>query len=126
MGKIISATPKVPGRYDSDDRIRAMEILNSICDELSYGEYKQGRRNDLAVDLVCCCWVLGLNAEEIAKEAMGDHWNVKVKDDLDRRIVKIEEYCPWWDSESDGVFSKMLNEWYWDQHPSDSDWVVAL
>ena len=83
--------------------------LNSICDVLERGMYREGYRNNIAVDLCICCYVLGLEPTEVAEMAWADSDNKDLAD-LKERVDVIVEYLNWWNRSSE-IDNYMLVSW---------------
>ena len=105
-------------RYTKLQAKDAAKICNAIMDDLCHGGYKEGCRNNIAVDFTCVCHVLGIDADKLFKECMYDRYGVTPYamgkyDDFHVRKEVIEEYCNdhWgWDLEPHGVFDKMFTD----------------
>ena len=102
---------------------RAVKYVNSICDYLSGSGYKQGYRNNIAVDLSIVCYVLALNPCEVAKEAWSYRDIMDHMDDLYERCETIGEYLEGWSNYGQDIFDKMLMLDEWIANPPEEEWV---
>ena len=115
----------IDDQYSSDDRELACTILNNILCAISRGEYVEGYRNNMAVDLACAAHVLHVDVMEAVEDpfkSIPD--NAMDKLDLKERVNTINGYVRAWDSYSgNGVFDYMKTPWEWKGEP-DVRWVL--
>ena len=104
--------------YTEQQAKDAAKICNAIMDNLCHGGYKEGYRNNIAVDFTCVCHVLNIDAGKLFRECIYERYGVtpyamvKIDDFLKRKEV-INEYLNdrWgWDIEANGVFDKMFTD----------------
>lgn len=96
-------------RYSFDKIKEFVSQLNSICDALAGGQYVEGSRNNIAVDLSCCCHAVGLDPMEVADMAWADVDDPD-RDDLERRVKVIFDYVDFWDDSGD-ISQYMVCSW---------------
>jgi len=78
--------------YDLD---MAIDHLNYVLDLINDGKgYKEGVRNNTAVDLCCCCYALGLKWQDIVDQI---NFSEIQRSDFKRRAGVIEGYLDYWD-----------------------------
>ena len=125
MANIIVNCRVIDDQYSPDDRELACTMLNNILSAISRGEYVEGYRNNMAVDLACAAHVLHVDAMEVVQEpfkSIPD--NAMIKLELKERIDQINGYVGAWDCYSrNGVFDKMKMPWEWKGEP-DVRWVL--
>lgn len=112
-------------QYDHLDRDTACVMINNILDAIKRGDYRQGQRNNMAVDLTCLCHVLEIDAEETAALAFDELGGNTYFDriDLAERVETIKPYTYAWDAYGpDGVFDYLTMEWEWKGEP-DKIWI---
>lgn len=94
--------------YDNEDIEQAFNVANGIIKAIKDGQYIEGKRNDMAVDLCCSMWMLGYGFDEpesvAARLKNEGYLDQDQKADLIDRIDKLEDYYEYW-----------LNDWdsYW-------------
>lgn len=77
--------------YDVDEIVANMNGLLELLND-GYG-YKEGVRNNIAVDLCCYCYVLGIDPIDIVKDLKLSYWQ---RHDFKNRIGVIEGYLDYW------------------------------
>lgn len=92
--------------YNDDEIGKAIAYVNSIHHAMRTGEYVEGTRNNMAVDLCCACYVLGIDVNAMAKEALP---TTSAYLDFNRRRETIAPYLVSWDCVG-GVFGYMLTD----------------
>ncbi len=110
--------------YDANQREQAVEIINNILDEMDNGHYTEGCRNDIAVDLTCACYVLGMDSIGLVDDMdLLDHYSFL---DFKDRAKTIKRYLSGWDTFGyAGVFDYMVNEYCWKGTPQ-RKWVMLV
>lgn len=125
MSNIVVNCRVIDDQYTPENRELACRMLNNILCAISRGEYVEGYRNNMAVDLTCVAHVLHVDAMEVAQdpfESIPD--NAMDKLDLKERVDTINGYVRAWDCYSrNGVFDKMRMPWEWKGEP-DVEWVL--
>lgn len=102
----------------------AINMLNHLCDAVAHGDYREGTRNNIAVDLACLCYVLGLDPYDVAEEAWQGQSN-PARRDLKERLDVIDRYLEDWNNYG-GVLSYMLLAHEWRKgEASKKTWVVC-
>lgn len=107
---------KIDGRTN-DDITRAVDMLNNLVDDLKNGGYREGRRNNIAVDLCILCYVLDLDPLEVGGYYIKNETGAKVFsysvnrkiEDLEDRINTISDYLSGWDYYD--IFQFMMMDW---------------
>lgn len=108
---------KIDGYHPEDDIIRATDMLNNLVDDLKNGGYREGRRNNVAVDLCILCYVLDLDPLEVGGYYIKNETGAKVFSypvdhkikDLEDRIDTISNYLSEWDRYD--IFQFMMMDW---------------
>lgn len=95
--------------------------LNALLDEFAAGGYKQGCRNNMAVDLSILCFELDIDPMETAEYAW-KHTAARQTYDLKDRIDVIENYLKDWDAYGIEQYMLMDDSWV---DPKE-EWVVLV
>lgn len=96
---------KVDTGYDFHDITRAIGMLNDLIDHVKAGAYREGSRNNIAVDLSILCYVVGLDPLEVG----GCYLDWNKLNDLTARVEVIKDYLEFWDRYD--IFQFMLMDW---------------
>lgn len=86
--------------YSYSEIQQFVEKLNAICEVINKGGYAPGTRNNIAVDLCCVCYVLGLDPMEVAVSVFPEPDDPDL-DDLEERVDVIAPYLEYWNSGAD-------------------------
>lgn len=85
-------------KFTADDVDKAKRMLTTIINRIRIGGYVEGFRNDIAVDISICCYVLDVDPTDLTGEMKrlfelflsDDEW------DLDERLNVIDDYLKDW------------------------------
>lgn len=99
------------GLYTKDDIYRAMNLANGIVNNVSKGMYKEGYRNNIAVDFACACKMLGVDPCTYGLDELKPWLNNDEVNDLIDRLDVIEAYLNFW--MSNRIWNYVLDESVW-------------
>lgn len=120
----------IDNQYTAEDRELACLMANNILDAIERGEYIEGQRNNMAVDLACMCHVLKADPKLLANEALEEHggkWQSHCSHDIEERLRTISRYLDSWDVYGvHGVFDYMMMEWEWKGVKPGREWIKLV
>jgi hypothetical protein len=101
---------------DEDDIQDYVDVLNGIVYECVHGNFKEGYRNQVAVDLTVAAYMLGLDAELVLHQLIVERVINPLDDDEDikRRVETVLDYRRRFDWEymiEPETFIKAANDW---------------
>lgn len=106
--------------YNVYDKKNACLMANGILRNINAGGYSKGNRNNIAVDLACCCHVIGIDPRELASELSEDLdslFELDDENDICSRFDVLDGYLDYWDTEPGKVFGKMFETETWKTMP---------
>lgn len=95
---IDAATPD-ESIYDVEEIEQARKVLDNILYAIvNDGAYKEGNRNNIAVDMTIACEVLGVDASDVMNELVENGTVLYYEDDGNAvaRVEKVMQYIPEW------------------------------
>lgn len=111
---------------DEDDIQDYVDVLNGIVYECVQGNFKEGYRNKVAVDLTVAAHMLGLDANDVLNKMFKESVINPLDDDEDtcRRVETVLDYRRRFDWEymiEPETYTKAAKDWYTEMH-----WHVNL
>lgn len=85
-------------KFDEVEQTTAVNIINGIVQFVLTNGWKQGYRNDMAVNLCICCKILGVNPSTMftSRIFILDGVNPSDRQDFERRARVISKYIDGW------------------------------